>query len=95
MHIPPAHTLSQRPIGIVQVVAAVNAAAVPVLEGAKECAAGGFLSSLHAENARVAAAVQGGLERCDAALLAVLVDPQTGALEHERSAWLHRPASGK
>lgn len=61
-----------------QVVVSLDAAAVPLLEGARECAAGGYLSSLHAENARAAAAVQGDAGACDAATLALLVDPQTG-----------------
>ncbi|PSC68783.1 water dikinase [Micractinium conductrix] len=60
-----------------KVVVSLDAAAVPLLEGARECAAGGYLSSLHAENARAAAAVQGDAGACDAATLALLVDPQT------------------
>lgn len=63
-----------------QVLASLDAAAVPLLQGAGECAAAGHLSSLHAENARVAAVVQGGapLEgSAAAATFALLVDPQT------------------
>lgn len=60
-----------------KLVVALDAAAVPFLEGAEECAAGGFLSSLHAENAKVAAAVQGGTEGCTPSMFALLVDPQT------------------
>ena len=55
-----------------------RAAAVPLLEGAAECASGGYLSSLHPENARAAAVVEGGLDGLQAGLLALLVDPQTG-----------------
>ena len=61
-----------------QVVVALDAAAVPLLEGAAECASGGYLSSLHPENARAAAVVEGGLDGLRAGLLALLVDPQTG-----------------
>ena len=57
---------------------ALDAAAVPLLEGAAECASGGYLSSLHPENARAAAVVEGGLDGLQAGLLALLVDPQTG-----------------
>ncbi|KAL4433704.1 hypothetical protein ABPG75_000145 [Micractinium tetrahymenae] len=63
-----------------RVLASVDAAAVPLLEGARECAAAGHLSSLHADNARAAAAVQGGaLEGggAGATTFALLVDPQT------------------
>lgn len=66
------------PLAKPQVAIAVDPAAVPLLEGARECAASGYLSSLHAENARVAAAVQGDAQRCEPALFALLVDPQTG-----------------
>ena len=76
-----------------QVVLEVDAAAVPLLEGAAECVAGGYLSSLHPENARVAAALQGGggtssvddrnagdgLGVLQPDTFALLVDPQTGA----------------
>lgn len=63
-----------------QVVVSVDAAAVPLLEGALECAAAGHLSSLHPENVRVAAAVEGGIKGLDPASFALLVDPQTGAM---------------
>lgn len=56
----------------------LDPAAVPLLKGAQECAAGGYLSSLHPENARAAAVVQGGTSRMEPATLALLVDPQTG-----------------
>ncbi|PRW20680.1 water dikinase [Chlorella sorokiniana] len=55
----------------------LDPAAVPLLEGAQECAAGGYLSSLHPENARAAAVVQGGTSSLAPATLALLVDPQT------------------
>jgi selenide,water dikinase len=57
--------------------ASVDAAAVPLLEGALECTAAGHLSSLHPENARVAALLDGGLGGTNPALFAALVDPQT------------------
>ena len=60
---------------------ALDAAAVPVLEGARECVAGGYLSSLHPENARAAAVVQGGTTVLAPATFALLVDPQTGEPE--------------
>ena len=58
----------------------MDPAAVPLLEGARECAAGSYLSSLHPENARVGAAVKGGIEGIDPATFALLVDPQTGVV---------------
>lgn len=63
-----------------QVLASLEAAAVPMLDGAPQCSAAGYLSSLHAENARVAAAVQGGVQLgagATAVTFALLVDPQT------------------
>lgn len=62
-----------------QVLVEVDASAAPLLDGARECAAAGHLSSLHPENARVAAALQGGMGSLDPATFALLVDPQTGA----------------
>ncbi len=59
---------------------ALDPAAIPLLEGAQECASGGYLSSLHPENARAAAVVQGGTSGLAPATLALLVDPQTGEL---------------
>ena len=56
----------------------VDASAVPLLPGARECAAAGHLSSLHPENARVAAALRGGMGGLDPTTFALLVDPQTG-----------------
>lgn len=56
----------------------LDTSSVPLLEGAQECAAAGYLSSLHPENARVAAAVQGGVGGVDPTTFALLVDPQTG-----------------
>lgn len=57
---------------------ALDPSALPLLEGARECAAAGFLSSLHPENVRAAAAVQGdGIATLPPATLALLVDPQT------------------
>lgn len=64
-----------------QMVVALDTAAVPLLEGAQECAAGGYLSSLHPENARAAAVVQGGTAGLAPATFALLVDPQTGEPE--------------
>lgn len=63
-----------------QVMVALDVEAVPLLEGAAECASGGYLSSLHPENVRAAAVVEGGLDGLQAGLLALLVDPQTGQL---------------
>lgn len=65
---------------VVQVVVSLDAAAVPVLEGALQCACDGFRSSLHRDNATVAAVLEGGPDSLEAGLFAVLVDPQTGAL---------------
>ena len=56
---------------------AIDPTAVPLLQGALECARAGFLSSLHPENIRVVALLEGGLAGVDAAQLAVLVDPTT------------------
>ncbi len=58
----------------------LDAAAVPLLDGALECAISGFRSSLHCENARVAAVLDGGPHSLDGNMLTVLVDPQTGLL---------------
>lgn len=77
-----------------QVLASLDAAAVPLLEGVAECAAAGHLSSLHAENVRVAAAVQGGASLgagAAATTFGLLVDPQTceGQLCIGLGVWSH------
>jgi selenide,water dikinase len=56
---------------------ALNATAVPLLDGAMECAAAGYLSSLHTENAKAAAVLKSGMDGMDPTLFSLLVDPQT------------------
>ena len=55
----------------------VDGAAVPLLPGSIECSAAGVLSSLHIENAKVAAVVENAEDVVGSALWPLLVDPQT------------------
>jgi selenide,water dikinase len=61
-----------------EVVVQVNVAAVPMLHGAAECVAAGAVSTLHTENAKIAAVVASNNEDfVTSAAWKVLIDPQT------------------
>lgn len=69
------HTVEMaRPSGV-QVV--LDAAALPLLDGALECVQQGLLSSLHGANARQQHGVQNAAQAMDHPLWPLLVDPQT------------------
>ncbi|MDT7514497.1 selenide, water dikinase SelD [Rhodoferax mekongensis] len=69
------HTVEMaRPSGV-QVV--LDAAALPLLDGALECVQQGLLSSLHGANARQQHVVQNAAQAMDHPLWPLLVDPQT------------------
>jgi selenide,water dikinase len=69
------HTVEMaRPSGV-QVV--LDAAALPLLEGALECVQQGLLSSLHSANARQQHVVQNAAQAMGHPLWPLLVDPQT------------------
>jgi selenide,water dikinase len=69
------HTVEMaRPSGV-QVV--LDAAALPLLEGALECVQQGLLSSLHSANARQQHVVQNATQAMTHPLWPLLVDPQT------------------
>lgn len=56
----------------------INSNDIPVIPGALESAAAGSLSSLHAENAKVASLVINAEEVVRSSIWPLLVDPQTG-----------------
>lgn len=63
-----------------QVLATVDIAAVPVLEGAAESIASGILSSLHSQNAQAQRDVVNIAAASQYPMWPLLFDPQTGAL---------------
>lgn len=63
-----------------QVYVTVDLAAVPTLPGAREAAAAGVRSSLHAQNLQVAAQVEDMGDVAQHPTWPLLFDPQTGAL---------------
>ncbi|KAK9794374.1 hypothetical protein WJX73_009966 [Symbiochloris irregularis] len=60
-----------------QVAVRLDGGSVPLLQGARECAEAGVLSSLHPQNARVASAVSNVSAVADHPLWPLLLDPQT------------------
>ena len=65
--------------------ATINIAAVPVLEGAAESVASGILSSLHSQNAQAQRDVVNIAAASQYPMWPLLFDPQTGPLSHSSS----------
>ena len=61
-----------------QVLATVDIGAVPILEGAAECAGAGILSSLHSQNVQAQRDVVNAAAAAEHPLWPLLFDPQTG-----------------